>query len=108
MPEPLSTHKDPVLKAERLLEELTSMATSMGYTVRRENGSFKGGACVMKDQQLILINRSMPLEASCVVLARTLARIGVDDSFVKPVVRDIIERERLWVDHHPEVTFETA
>lgn len=96
------------MKADRLLEELTALATSMNYTVRRENGTFKGGACVIKDQRLILVNRSMPSEASCVVLARTLARIGVDESFIKPAVRDILEREQLWVENHPEVTFETA
>lgn len=62
----------------------------------------------MKEQQLILVNRSMPIEASCVVLARTLARMGVDESFIKPAVRDILEREQLWVDNHPEITFETA
>lgn len=102
------SHRDPVLKAEKLLEELTSLATSMGYAVRRESGTFKGGACVMKEQQLILINRSMPLEASCVVLARALVRIGVEGTFVKPAVRDILERERLWADRHPEVTFEAV
>lgn len=60
----------------------------------------------MKEQQLILINRSMPPEASCVVLARAISRIGGHESFVKPAVRDILERERLWVERNPEVTFE--
>ncbi|MCO6465897.1 MAG: hypothetical protein J5I53_04695 [Bradyrhizobiaceae bacterium] len=96
------------MKADKLLEELTALATSIGYTVRRESGSFKGGACVMKEQQLILVNRSIPPEASCVMLARALARIGVEDSYAKPAVRDILERERIWVTQHPEVTFEAS
>jgi len=96
------------LKADKLLEELIQLATTMNYTVRRESGTFRGGACIVKEDRLILINRSMPHEASCVILARTLARLGASDTYAKPAVRDILERERLWVEQHPEVTFGVA
>jgi hypothetical protein len=94
------------MKADKLVEALIEAAKSIDYTVRRENGTFRGGACVVRDQRLILINRSVPFEAAAVVLARALARIGVDDQFLKPAVREIIERERAWIDQHPEITFE--
>ncbi len=96
------------MKADKLLDELIQLAATMGYTVRRETGAFKGGACVIHESRMILINRSMPAEASCVVLARALARMGASDMYVKPAVRDILERERIWVEQHPEVTFGAA
>ncbi len=97
------------MKADKLLEALMDLAKSADYTVRRETGKFRGGACVVRDQRLILINRSMPLEAAAVILARALAKIGVeDDGFLKPAVRDILDRERLYVEQHPEVTFELS
>ena len=94
------------MKADKLLEELIQLAKTREYDVRREVGTFRGGSCIVKDRRLILINRSMPLEAACVVLARALVKLGVEDEFIKPAVRDIIDRERLWVEQHPEVTFE--
>lgn len=94
------------MKADKLLEELIALAKTREYDVRREIGTFRGGSCIVKDRRLILVNRSMPLEAACVVLARALVKLGVEDEFIKPAVRDIIDRERLWVGQHPEVTFE--
>ncbi len=97
------------MKADKLLEALIDLAKRADYSVRRETGHFRGGACVVRDQRLILINRSMPLEAAAVILARALVKIGIEeDQFVKPAVRDILDRERVYVDQHPEVTFEVA
>ncbi|MFZ9869636.1 MAG: hypothetical protein ACO3I4_04455 [Candidatus Kapaibacteriota bacterium] len=94
------------MKADKILESLMDVAKAADYTVRRETGTFRGGACVIRDQRLILINRSMPAEAAAVILARALAKIGIeDDSFLKPAVRDLLDRERAWVASHPEVTF---
>lgn len=92
------------MKAEKLLDELIELARTAGYSVRREVGSFRGGACIVKDQQLIIINRSMPHEAAAVILARALAKLQVDDGFVKPAVREILTRERLYVEKHPDVS----
>lgn len=94
------------MKADRLLDELVGLARDRDYEVKRESGSFRGGACIVRERRLILVNKTMPLEATCVVLARALVKIGVDDAFLKPAVRDIIDRERLWMDQHPEITFE--
>ena len=97
------------MKADKILEALMEIAKSADYNVRRETGTFRGGACVVREQRLILINRSMPVEAAAVILARALVKIGIDeDAFLKPAVREIIEREQLWVDEHPEVTFELS
>lgn len=94
------------MKADKLLEELTAIAKGLGYTVRRETGTFRGGACVLHEQRLIVVNKSMPPEAAAVIVARGLARLTVDDQFLKPAVREIIGRERAWLDSHPEVRIE--
>ncbi|MBM4178159.1 MAG: hypothetical protein FJ211_02345 [Ignavibacteria bacterium] len=94
------------MKADKLLEELTTLAKSLDYNVRREQGAFRGGACLMKEQRLIIINRSMPIEAACVILARAMCQLVPEDVFLKPAVREIIDRERAWAAAHPEVTFE--
>jgi hypothetical protein len=94
------------MKADKLLEELTVIARGLGYTIRRESGTFRGGACVLHEQRLIVVNKNMPPEAAAVIVARGLARLEVDDQFLKPAVREIIGRERAWLDTHPEVRIE--
>ncbi len=93
------------MKADKLLDELLALAKSMDYTVRRESGSFRGGACVVHEQRLIILNKSMPLEAAAVILARALCRVVPTDVFLKPAVREIIERELHYIETHPGVTF---
>jgi len=94
------------MKADKLLDELMALAKALDYNVRRESGTFRGGACVVHEQRLIILNRSMPLEAAAVILARALCRVTPDDQFMKPAIREIIERERAWASAHPDVTFE--
>jgi hypothetical protein len=48
----------------------------------------------------------MPFEAAAVILARALCTLVPEAIFLKPAVRDILERERNWVAGHPGVTFE--
>lgn len=93
------------MKADKLFDELMGLATTLGYTVRRESGTFRGGACVVHEKRVILINRSMPVEAAAVILARALARVVPEDLFLKPAVRDIVDRELAYLAAHPEVTF---
>ncbi len=94
-----------LMKADKLFDELLALAKSLGYSVRRESGTFRGGACVVHEQRVILINRSMPIEAAAVILARALARFVPEDQFMKPAVRDIIDREQAYLAAHPDVTF---
>ena len=94
------------MKAEKLLEELMDLGKRMGFTISSEQGPFLGGSCVLHEEQLILINRSMIPEAAAVILARALARYDVDESFLKPAVRDILDRERAYLSKHPDVRIE--
>jgi len=91
------------MKAEKILDELTLLARSLGYTVRRESGAFRGGSCVLHEQRLIVVNRSMPAEAACVIVARGLSRLDFDHEYMKPAVQALLQRERDWAETHPEV-----
>lgn len=96
------------MKADKILEELTSVARSLGFSVRREAGSFRGGYCLLNDKKLIIINRSMPLEGAGVVLARALSSFDVDSTYLKPAVRDLLDRERSVVRAEQTVEFDIA
>jgi len=81
------------MKPEELRQELESIATALGITIRYEKGDFHGGFCILRDERMIVINRKLTLQRKVSVLARSLAEFGTDSVFIKPAVRQFIEDE---------------
>lgn len=82
------------MKLETIYQELVSIAQKHNITVRKEAGTFRGGHCTLNEQHLIVVNKSMPLESVATIVARSLASLNLDGEFMKPAVRNYIERER--------------
>lgn len=82
---------DPELK--QVLAELEDVALRLGYKVRYEKGNFEGGYCILKESRLLVVNSRNEIERRIIIVAKSLKQIGIDDLFVKPNVREIIEKE---------------
>jgi hypothetical protein len=82
---------DPQLK--QILTELEEVVMRVGYKVRYEKGNFEGGYCVLRDSSLIVVNNRSGIEKRISIVSRCLKEIGVDDIFVKPNIREVIETE---------------
>lgn len=78
---------------QEVYDELKELARQKGVTVRLETGNFAGGLCTVDSQPVILINRRHHQTRRITVLARALYDMGLDDLFVKPVLRDRIADE---------------
>ena len=91
------------MKLKDIYEELLETAKEIGISVRKENGPFKGGFCVINDEECIILNRTDTLETMSSVLARSLAVKSVDNVFIKPAIREYIEKET--TSHLVENTF---
>ena len=81
------------MKHEEMIQELQDVARQMGITVRFDQGNFEGGYCILRAQQLLLVNRRLQPARKASVLARALREIGLDSVFVKPAVRAYIDDE---------------
>jgi hypothetical protein len=79
------------MKPERLVEELLEIARRSGIRIRREQGRFRGGYCIVRDQRLILLNRKLPPEQMSLVLAEALRCVPLEDLPMKPAVRAWLE-----------------
>lgn len=79
---------------EALLEELRETCEHLGYKIRYEKGDFDGGHCILKEERLLVVNRKFTTEKKIITVARALSELGVDAIFVKPAVRELIEKER--------------
>jgi hypothetical protein len=76
---------------ETLLQDLKSIATQMGAKVRFERGDFKGGYCLIKDSKIIVINKLSNMQRKVMILAAALNELGIDDMYLTPRLREVIE-----------------
>jgi len=76
---------------EEVLEELKAIADQLGASVRFEKGDFKGGYCIIHDQKVIVVNKMTNLQRKVMILSTALKELGVDDIYLTPRVREVIE-----------------
>ena len=76
---------------EEIIQDLKSISTQLGATVRFEKGDFKGGYCLIKDSKVIVINKNANLQRKAMILAAALKELGVDEIYLNPKLREVIE-----------------
>jgi len=79
------------MKTEQIVEELKRAAVELGLRVRSEKGNFRGGRCIVGDEDTIMLNKHHLPEAQLVVLAESLRESPVDGIFLRPAVRNALE-----------------
>lgn len=80
-----------------LIRELEDLAVQLGIKVRYEKGNFDGGYCILKEQKILVVNKKLFDNRKTSVLAQGISEIGIDDVFVKPIVRQYIEDENVRI-----------
>lgn len=87
--------KQPVKKTDEkkdvTINELIELLNNMGYRVRIEKGTFKGGFCLLREEKIFLLKKDLEQDRKISVLASNIAEIGVEDIFIKPNIRELIE-----------------
>jgi hypothetical protein len=81
-----------------LLEELKGLATRLGFDVRQEKllrevgYRVRSGSCRVRDTRVILLDRALPNSAQIDILVEELAGHPVDEVYLSPVARRLLER----------------
>lgn len=81
------------MKEEELLLEIEQAAQDMGLRIRYEKGDFDGGYCILRDENIIVVNKKLSPIKKCSVIAQALGDFGIDDIYMKPIVRTYVEDE---------------
>jgi SepF-like predicted cell division protein (DUF552 family) len=79
------------MKAERIRDEFESLAEKLGYTIRYEKGDFKGDACRIKSERVIIINKLIPITHQNYAFSRIFTTEDLSQISVLPVLRSMIE-----------------
>jgi len=75
---------------EDFIEELKELAQQLGATIRFEKGDFKGGYCLIKDKKVVVINKFNNSQKKATILATALKELGIEQFYLSPRVREII------------------
>jgi hypothetical protein len=81
-----------------LLDELKDLAAALGFELReekllREVGyRVRSGSCRVRTARVILLDRGLPRSAQIDVLVDELARCPLDDVYLSPAARSLLER----------------
>lgn len=81
------------MSQEEILKELEELARRCSIGIRYEKGDFEGGYCVLKAERIIVVNKRLATVRRASVLAQGLAEVGINEIYLKPVVRKFIEDE---------------
>lgn len=86
-------------ESKQLLIELEDIVHRLGYKMRYEKGNFEGGYCLVKELKLFVINSRNDTEKRIGIIIRNLNEMGVEGIFVKPGIRELIEKEQQLSKH---------
>jgi uncharacterized protein YqfB (UPF0267 family) len=80
------------MKLKEIYEELSVLAKQQGITIRKDSGSFKSGYALVKEKQVVILNKTASMEAMSKVIAKSLYP-EINNLYLKPVIREFIEGE---------------
>lgn len=78
---------------EELLLEIEQAALDMGVHIRYEKGNFDGGYCILREEKIIVVNKKLSEIKKCSVIAQALGEYGIENVYMKPIVRTYVEDE---------------
>ena len=82
------------LRPETIYRQLEELAERLNLPVILDKGPFSGGACLLNGVELIVLNKSTPMEQRTRLLAKTLAGRELGEIYIKPALRELLEQHQ--------------
>lgn len=79
------------MESEQLMDLFKDLAQKVEIELVNGRGDFRGGSCVVKNQQYIVVNETQPLDSRLRMLAREFGVMDLSAIFVVPALREYIE-----------------
>ena len=76
------------MKKTAQLSLLERTIKELGYTLRFEKGNFLGGECRLREDNVVVINKFLPLEGKIYTLAQVISKLNPPD--LSPEIQNII------------------
>ncbi len=73
----------------QFLTKMEDVFAESNYLLRYEKGNFKSGYCILKDQNIIIVNKYYPLEGKINCLVDILKTLPIDISNFKEKSKEL-------------------
>jgi hypothetical protein len=85
------------MKIEQIYNNLKELAEKLGITVselsfKNAGIKVKSGLCIVKGQQMFIMNKHKNTRSKVDILASCLATFPLDDIYIVPTVRDVLDK----------------
>lgn len=92
------THLEQTMNETTILQNLEAIAEKLNIKVNYENLRkrhvfSKGGFCRLKEDKIVIIDNTLNLSEKIDVLADALSQLDLEDMYMPPAVRKIIDRK---------------
>jgi hypothetical protein len=79
------------MNTEQLYIELINLTKSLDIKLLYDKEDYDNGLCKVKGKYYIYLNKTNSFEQNTKILAESLISIGLDNIYMKPVLRDFFE-----------------
>ena len=77
-------------RPEELIVMFEELADRLNIKLVQDKGDIAGGSCLIREENIIVVNKRKPLEQRLKVLAREFGKINLADVYLVPVLRSYI------------------
>jgi hypothetical protein len=83
------------MKINKIYEELINIISLSGIIVRKDILKSRGGYCLLDNNKMIILNKILPIQTHCSILARCIGELNILNSgiFIAPALREYIDNE---------------
>jgi len=89
------THKRKNKKFQQLLDDFIELSQKFDIKIIQDKGDFNGDSCMLFADNVVVINKLKPLEQRLHILAKCFSQMDLDNVYIKPVLRDLIDKINL-------------
>ena len=78
-------------KHQILLDDFIELGHKFDIEIIQDKGDFNGDSCMLFADNVVVINKHKPLEQRLHILANFFSKMNLDNVYIKPVLRDLID-----------------
>jgi hypothetical protein len=82
-------------KHHLLLDDFIELSHKFDIKIIQDKGDFNGDSCMLFADNVVVINKHKPLEQRLHILAKCFSKMNLDNVYIKPVLRDLIDNVAL-------------
>ena len=74
-----------------MLDDFIELSQKFDIKIIQDKGDFNGDSCMLFADNVVVINKLKPLEQRLHILAKCFSKMDLDNVYIKPVLRDLID-----------------